>query len=113
MADLRVARSPDNGIICGLRSCQVYAVHSRVVAQVLALLTPSIHKGQVACIYKWLESLPATISSLLVLSCVTIIGTSVTSILLLLVKSYDYNDNYHCYHDRYELIYEIIYRHRY
>ncbi len=60
VADLRVARAPDNGIIGGLRSCQVYAVHSRVVAQVLALLTPSIHKGQVACIHKWLESLPAT-----------------------------------------------------
>jgi len=60
VADLRVARAPDDGIICGLRSCEVYAVHSRVVAQVLALLAPPIHKGQVACIHKWLESLPAT-----------------------------------------------------
>jgi len=80
VADLRVARAPDNGIICGLRSCQVYALHSSVVAQVLALLTPSIHKGQVACIHKWLEGLPATASSMLASFVVTSVGTSFVTI---------------------------------
>ena len=56
---LGTAWPPDNGIVGGLRACQVDAADSRVVAQVLALLATTIHKGQVPLIHKWLERFPA------------------------------------------------------